>query len=855
MSTLTLPAPPRTEGEWVRSVEQRLRQIESSKTTRVGEWTFQDIGGDLLAVKPGDSFTLGDAAEPTSVNLGNLRGFTEADKAEVIDEAKKSSWEELYERLSGSTGPVDALDALSDFLTGQFTSPIDALRIFGQLLPGQIPTIPISSIGGAFEPELLSDPKFNGEISMEGQGIWDWVADDGHETDGCAHTTADGTEHELQSNYIIVTEGQKIKGSVWTKWAGLVSTGNPIRLEYALYKQGVARGTIQLDEIVAPASSSGWTKLSGDTEIPADVDSVRLRLVVANTATAGDIYFDDGSASLFGLLPQFLVDGLTGVIDFFKELFDAVGGVVGTITDDIVSRFQNINLTGLFDASALTNLANSVIQTIKDTIGGTLGATWTDIQARLSGLANDGKLFVEKILGSLPFGQVTSPVGGLSLGEDFGEIIDGFWNTIFGRSDTGRDTADFAAATQALKQKADDAYAAAIYAFDVVNQPRLTPRWMSTGINDDVSFPIINAQSTFVPASGKLVFIPITPNVDRTYKTVKFATTSNGMTQCYVGVYRVNASLQIEKDIDLGNVKSLLASTSRVQALSLPGAGMEVAKGETVFIGVLQVGNPRGVYTTPGLQTVLEVVQNIPLFFSQDGGSGYSALPTLVGGHVELAPVWGALGESTNLAAQWTEYSSVGTNLPLQTYNIPTDSTILYLAGCGGGGGGGGGDGGWGKPGEGGGPGQWNTLRLERGVDISGAVTTLTVQSERTGSPTGIGGNPGNKESNGTVGHDIVFRNGADNSEILRCVGGRFGRLAYGGFYNRDSVGYGAGDLGFAARLFKGGGNTTSRSGGGGAGDPGTAPGGGGGGGAGGTVGRAAAGGWGAAGYAAIKAT
>ncbi|SKV59032.1 Uncharacterised protein [Mycobacteroides abscessus subsp. abscessus] len=222
---------------------------------------------------------------------------------------------------------------------------------------------------------------------------------------------------------------------------------------------------------------------------------------------------------------------------------------------------------------------------------------------------------------------------------------------------------------------------------------------------------------------------------------------------------------------------------------------------------------------------------------------------------MEFTPVWGALGESTNLADQWTEYSSTGANLPLSVYDIPSASTVLYLAGCGGGGGGGGGDGGWNKPGEGGGGGSWNSLRLERGVDIPGSVTQITVQSERVGSPTGIGGEPGSKETDGKPGHDIVFRNGSDNSEILRCAGGRLGRLAYGSFYNRDSVGYGPGDLGFSARLFKGGQNTPpSASVGAANGAPGNGPGGGGAGGGGGTGGSAGTGGWGAAGYAAIKA-
>lgn len=848
---------PRTGPEWVRQTEQRLRSLEQRRTTRVGPWVLSSQDGNLIATKPGESLVIDEIGDPVEVDLGNLRGFTQADKDAIVDEAKKTAWEELYEKLSGSDGPADALQALKDFFDDQFNSPVDALRIFGQLLPGQLPTISISHIGGDFEPELLTNPKFMGAISMSGQGLWSYDETEGHSEPGCALTEADGVERELLSNYIIVTEGKKLRGSAWAKWDGLTSTGSPIRLEYAMFKQGAPRGTLPLDEIVGPPSSSGWTKLSGTATIPADVDSVRLRLVVTSAATAGSVRFDDGSASMFGLLPQALVDGLTAIIEFFKDLFDAVGGVVGTVADNIRDRLAAIGLDGKFDASELTNIANSVIQTLKDTIGGTLGATWADIQNRLSGLQSDGKLFVEKILGQLPFGQITSPVGGTSLGQDFGDVLDGFWNVVFGGSATGKTTADFAAATQALKQRADDAYAYAVNASELVNMPRLTPRWLSTGVQDDVSFPIVNAQSEFTPPNQRLVLIPISPDVARLYRSAKFAMVGNAMGAIYVGLFRVEpVTNYIALDVNLGNVKALISGTNKVQSLTIPGEGFAVDKGETVFLGVLQVGNPQPMFTTPGIQTALETVQTVPLFFTQDGGSGLSALPSVVTTAVEFTPAWGALGEAPNLSTQWTDYSSTSTSLPEHLYDIPAASLHLWLAGVGGGGGGGGGDAGWNKPGEGGGPGAWNGRRLERGVDIPMGVTQIMVRSERAGSPSGSGGGPGNKEANGEVGHDIVFRSWPDGTELMRCAGGRLGRLAYGSFYNRDPIGYGPGNFAFGGRLFLGGANTAATpSVGAQPGQPGNRPGGGGAGGGGGTGGYAGSGGWGAAGYAAIKAS
>lgn len=689
-------------------------------------------------------------------------------------------------------------------------------KVAGQFLKGVIPASWVADVahdllggaGGFTDPKMVEDNPY-----------WRFdAAQNGHLSGKSLYVNANGQFYAISiKDPFNVAAGQTVDIAASAMWQGVTATAgsNPIRLCITPFgPDGTKLPDVVIKQIQPVAADSSWVRasLSGSWSVPTNgsVKSATVTLVVTEGATAGRVHFSNVTSVMSNLGP---------LLGKWRSFFDTIGGQTNSGIAEFEQRFAAITADGKITAEEIIGLL---------------------------GLGNIPKL---------PPAKVHSPIGSADIGEDLKDTWNNLWNAVFGDGSTGRGPVDVSIATAALKQKADDAYAAAVYASDVVNLPRLTPRWMSTGINDDVSFPIINAQSTFVPANQKLVFIPITPGVERTYRTVKFAVTGNGMTQCFVGVYRINASLQIEKVVDLGNVKSLLASTSRVQALTIPSPGLTVARGQTVFIGVLQNGNPQGLYTTPGMPTVLEVVQNIPLFFAQDGGTGYTSLPTLVGGHVEFTPVWGALGESTNLAAQWTEYSSTGSNLPLATYDIPATSTVLYLVGCGGGGGGGGGDGGWNKPGEGGGGGSWNRLRLERGVDISAAVTQITVQSERVGSPAGIGGEPGTKETDGKIGHDIVFRNGTDNSELLRCVGGRLGRLAYGSFYNRDSVGYGPGDVGFSARLFKGGPNTAaSPSVGAVNGAPGNGPGGGGGGGGGGTGGSAGTGGWGAAGYGAIKA-
>ena len=751
--------------------------------------------------------------------------------------------------------------------------PINVLNLFGQILPTQISQVSISSIVGELESELLTNPKFDGAISMSGQGLWSWDATAGKSSPGSAKTDADGVEKELLSNYIPVGARQQLRGSVWTQWQGLASSGDAIKLEYAMFQAGAPRGTLPLAKITSPGANSSWTQLTGTTVVPPDmnIDSVRLRLSVSNTCTAGTVWFDDASASKFGLLPQEFVDGLTAIISLFKSLFDAVGGVVNTGILDIQNRLAFLGFDGKFDASQLGNIGNSVIQTLKDTIGGTVGATFIDVQNRLSGLNNLGQLAVNKLLGQLPHGQVTSPVGGASLGGDFGKIIDGFWNTVFGTSASGKNTDDFIAATGALKQTADDAHAAAIYAADLINLPRRSPRWLSTGTHDDVSFPIINASTTFTPALGKLVLIPITPDTARLYKSAKVGITANTMTSIYVGLYRIDAGGNIVLDTNLGNVKSQMTA-SKAQTFAIPSPYFSVDRGETVFIGVLQVGGTAAPYlTNNAMLSVLEAVQPVPLYFTQDGGGSLSGLPSTVGTSVELNPAWGALGE-TLLVSPWTDYTPAWSE-GRQTidYIIPSTSSRLYLVVCGAGGGGGGGDGGWNLPGQGGRPGSWVSAIVDRGVQIPWGVTFLRIFLPAGGPPApgketdGWGGGGLSSESGSGGSHFDQKRpcfigfttNGTTFNSLAFANSGDGGKGAYGSFsdYRGDSYGRGAGNFAFGGRLFIGASDTAAPPNtGAGRGFDNTGIGGGGSGGSGGAGGNAGGGGRGGPGFAAIKA-
>lgn len=97
---------PRTEGEWVRSVEQRLRQLASgSRQLRVNNWVFSERDGKIILTKPGEpTLDAGTEPEPQEVNLTPRGGYITP--------------EEVTEAVTGTPGP---LDSITSFLTGKWS--------------------------------------------------------------------------------------------------------------------------------------------------------------------------------------------------------------------------------------------------------------------------------------------------------------------------------------------------------------------------------------------------------------------------------------------------------------------------------------------------------------------------------------------------------------------------------------------------------------------------------------------------------------------------------------------------------------------------------------------------------------
>lgn len=504
------------------------------------------------------------------------------------------------------------------------------------------------------------------------------------------------------------------------------------------------------------------------------------------------------------------------IIDWFtglgKLVTEGAMNALKAIIDQILAIFNGI-----------------IVDPIDDAIGALL--SWFGLnKEKTQNLTNSG---------TMPADAVHSPfdlVG--NIGEDLYKFANGWWNGVTGESATDKTADDVEEAARTLKSQASDASATANFAASMVIRPRRSQRWISTGTHDDVSFPIVCAQTLWTPTLGDITFIPITADTDRPYKTFKFGLVGSSMTNCYAGVYRLSTDGTLTLISNLGDVKSLLTAT-KVQSFQLPEP-ITASRGETLFGAVRQVGGTAGqFFTTPALAAALESVQPIPLYLTEKLNTG-TGLPATISAALtrsESSPVWGALGE-TLLDSLWVDYTAPGE----YDFDIPELSRYIYIAGSSAGGGGGGGDGGFGRPGGGGRRGQWTAIALERGVGIPWEVTQLKIIV-----PDGGEGSP-SKETNGVKGGDLIvqYTLGGITTTLLFAPGGARGRLAFGGVVINNPVGEAQINYPFFGRLFVGGAEASQDQ-------VGNDPGGGGGGGAGGFFGSANAGKKGGPGFAAIR--
>jgi hypothetical protein len=200
-----------------------------------------------------------------------------------------------------------------DFLTGDWASllegllsgaqPINVQTLFGLIPSELLSLIPINIIGTPQSQPMVAGT-FPDAASVSGAGLWQWDSSITHSVDGTGSmkVTADGTMKAARGAAIPVNDGQRITPSMFAKWTGYVGAGATVQLQVIRFSGTLAApvevGTTTVASITPTAGAGGWTELTGNYTIPSGTTHIRTRIVVTSGATAGTLYFDDGTYEL-----------------------------------------------------------------------------------------------------------------------------------------------------------------------------------------------------------------------------------------------------------------------------------------------------------------------------------------------------------------------------------------------------------------------------------------------------------------------------------------------------------------------------------------------------------------------------
>lgn len=246
-------------------------------------------------------------------------------------------------------------------------SPINANNIFN-LIPAQLlGFIPASSVGDA-QVNLITNPDFEGDEPIESSVFTLDLDESFSAVGGSARVTADGTGAKdlLSPDLIRVSTGQKVAISAMVKWEGMTGTGTPIRV-------GITGYTAQGSAIIQPdlathavQTATDWIQLGGEFTINnTSVVSIRLRLTVGTSATAGTIWWDHVDLHKTNKIQTNLIA-------------DADGNGLPDILDDFQTNVTSI-LNQIPGFATVTQLFN-----LQDVLGGTFGSTITAIEENLA---------------------------------------------------------------------------------------------------------------------------------------------------------------------------------------------------------------------------------------------------------------------------------------------------------------------------------------------------------------------------------------------------------------------------------------------------------------------------------------
>ena len=600
-------------------------------------------------------------------------------------------------------------------------SPLSAANLFGRLGLGQFGGgVPLN----ALTPSVANELEPFTALSVPSKDGWSFNA-----TEDAAQLICDGSPKALylKSGVIKVEEGQPLDTSIDVKYSGVTSgAGQMIRYVLETFTTDDGSGTatpVIVGAVTNPSGTAGPVTLGDSSwDIPVGVGSVRPVLVVDELVTAGTVFwlntpelFKKLAGPLSGGLPAAIQDRIDdlqatwdkfkgsagGTVDDIEGALDGAGQAIrdaianalghagsGHTSANILTYLQSIPQTvvsGLGDLNTLTNqirdiLAglivtpiNSTVAAIKDWFSGVVGKT----QNLTSG-------------GTLPPTSVTGVGGAANIAEAVEETWNKFWDGIFKTTgSTGKTTTDVQTAAESIadgvgtaQTQATAAQSSANSISEIISIPHIVPAWQG-GLADDVSFPIAQIDGTVASTLSKLYLIPVTTQQDRAYTALKFGLTGTSMTNFYVGIYFMDPTTgDVTKILDCGDVKSSLTSTYNQQMITLPAA-LSATRGDTYFIGLLQVGGTAGSLhrwsNTTNFSTGL-----YPQFIGEEASGTHSSLPSSVttANIIAGARVWAALGDLTPILAPGSAFYADGFNRA-NAAQLSTPWTSRYSAGVG----------------------------------------------------------------------------------------------------------------------------------------------------------------------------
>lgn len=245
----------------------------------------------------------------------------------------------------------------------------------------RLPAVPLGSLT-LNQPNLLLNPQFDGSISMDGDGIWEFDEHLGRTNPGSARAVGDGARKVLTSNPVESETGQKFKVSTWVKWSGIVGSGDCFRLVASAYQGDTKLADTVIGSISGPAANGGWSEIAGNYIAPANTEIVRVYLEVTASVTEGAVWFDDAELRktatslpmewINDLLPQLsgLWSGLESLVNNALTALGIIGE--GSLMDrilDLADEFGNL-LDGVETGAAdLSNLISGLLNNPASLLG------------------------------------------------------------------------------------------------------------------------------------------------------------------------------------------------------------------------------------------------------------------------------------------------------------------------------------------------------------------------------------------------------------------------------------------------------------------------------------------------------